>query len=131
MYLAWGEYTRASTGRWVLMKRRCVWASTAASLISLGGTRKSIHGDIACVSISVSPLNSICEMICCIQVVPDFAYVEMMMSSSLNLKSFQNVESMCWLCISFVFSGHATAMLILNLRFLARALACFPDCCSN
>src|SRR5436305_6330186 len=31
----------------------------------------------------------------------------MMMSSSRNLKSFQTVESMCWLCISLVFTGQA------------------------
>ena len=37
----------ASTGRWVLRKRRCVCASTAGSFTAFGGTRRSSQGDIS------------------------------------------------------------------------------------
>ena len=52
-----GEKTSASTGRWVLRNRRWVWASTAGSLISFGGTRRSIQGDISPTSRSSGPLE--------------------------------------------------------------------------
>src|SRR5215472_8788366 len=107
MYLAFGENASVSTGRCVFRNRRCVCASRAANLTSFGGILLSTQSDIACVSISVSPLKSNCETICCIHVVPDLLYVEMMMSSSRNLKSFQTVESIWWLCISRVFLGQA------------------------
>ena len=48
-----GEKTSASTGRWVLRKRRWVCASTAGSFTSFGGTRRSSQGDISATSRSV------------------------------------------------------------------------------
>ena len=55
------------------MNRLCVCASTTGSFTSFGGTRMSSQGDISATSSSGSGPNSICAIICCIQVVPDFA----------------------------------------------------------
>jgi hypothetical protein len=45
MYLARGEKTSASTGKWVFRKRRRDCASTTGSFTAFGGTRRSSHGD--------------------------------------------------------------------------------------
>ncbi len=68
-----GENTSASTGRWVLRKRRCVCASSAGSFTSLGGTRRSSQGDISATGTSSAPSKISWPTICCVQVVPDLA----------------------------------------------------------
>src|SRR4028119_1472466 len=50
MYFAFGEKTRASRGRWVFRKRRCVCASTIGSFTSFGGTRRSSQGEVSATS---------------------------------------------------------------------------------
>jgi hypothetical protein len=52
------------------------------------------HGAISIAGSPSAPLKTSCEIICCIQVVPDLAQVPIMMSPSLNLNSLQRLESM-------------------------------------
>src|SRR4051812_35621317 len=86
------------------------------------GTRKSSQGDMPDTSKSGSPLKMSCEIICCIQVVPDLAYVEIMMSSSLKLKPFQIVESKWWLWSSRFFPGRVSVSAVIILKGLAFCL---------
>src|SRR4051812_10629566 len=77
--------------------------------------RRSTQGEIVETSIFSAPLKISWATICCVQVVPDFAQVATTTSSLRNLKSFQTVESMWWLCISRLFTGHAIGVI----RFIA------------
>ena len=53
----------------------------------------SVQGERSATGISSAPLKINCDIICCVQVVPDLPYVEIIISPSLKSKSFQTVES--------------------------------------
>ena len=105
MYLALGLNSIVSIGAWVLMKRRCGWASSAGMITSAGTTRRSSQGDSMLTCVSSAPLKMSCETICCVQVVPDLPQLAMTMSSGRKGKSFHLVVSRWLFCSSQVFTG--------------------------
>src|SRR3954454_6916544 len=69
MYLALGENTKASTGKWVLMNRR--WVCISSPAIASGGMmRRSTQGESLETSMPSAPLKMSWLTICWVQVVP-------------------------------------------------------------
>src|SRR3970282_1168574 len=110
MFLACGEKTSASSGRWVLMKRRWRCASNPPSTWSSGNRRMSSHGESLRGARLAGASMTSWPTICCIQVVPDLPQVTMTMSSFLNSKAFQRVESKIAVWCSRFLLGHVMSL---------------------
>ena len=94
MYVIDGSLAMPSSGVWVLMNRRCVWASSSANTSVRARVTMSIHGE----SVSNgSGSSGSCKMssaqIICVHVVPHFGGVLMMMSPGRSSKPSQRLLS--------------------------------------
>src|ERR1700749_1914737 len=94
MYVTVGSLGIPSSGVWVLMNRRCVWASRSANTSVRPRVTMSIHGE----SVSNgSGSSGSCSMsraqIICVHVVPHFGGVLMMMSPGRSSKPSQRLLS--------------------------------------
>ncbi len=94
MYVTVGSLGIPSSGVWVLMNRRCVWASKSANTSVRAWVTRSIHGE----SVSNgSGRPGSCRMssaeIICVHVVPHFGGVLMMMSPGRRTKPSQRLLS--------------------------------------
>ena len=94
MYVTVGSLGIPSSGVWVLMNRRCVWASRSANTSVRARVTMSIHGESVS---SGSGSSGSCSMsraqIICVHVVPHFGGVLMMMSPGRSSKPSQRLLS--------------------------------------
>ena len=94
MYVTAGSLGIPSSGVWVLMNRRCVWASRSANTSVRARVTMSIHGESVS---SGSGSSGSCSMsmaqIICVHVVPHFGGVLMMMSPGRSSKPSQRLLS--------------------------------------
>ena len=94
MYVTAGSLGIPSSGVWVLMNRRCVWASRSANTSVRARVTMSIHGESVS---SGSGSSGSCSMsraqIICVHVVPHFGGVLMMMSPGRSSKPPQRLLS--------------------------------------
>src|SRR5258708_697844 len=94
MYVTVGSLGSASSGVWVLMNRRCVWASRSANTSVRARVTMSIHGEsVSSGSGSSGSRRMSRAQIICVHVVPHFGGVLMMMSPGRSSKPSQRLLS--------------------------------------
>ena len=94
MYVTAGSLGIPSSGVWVLMNRRCVWASRSANTSVRARVTMSIHGEsVSNGSGSSGSCSTSRAQIICVHVVPHFGGVLMMMSPGRSSKPSQRLLS--------------------------------------
>ena len=94
MYVTVGSLGIPSSGVWVLMKRRCVWAARSANTSVRARVTMSIHGEsVSNGSGSSGSCRTSSAQIICVHVVPHFGGVLMMMSPGRSSKPSQRLLS--------------------------------------